>query len=281
MLRRAIGTTLAGLCAVTGPLAGSAVAATGPTLTTSVTSARPGVPFTLTPSAGCPSDAGVQSVDVSFTDSAGRVFPIGGAQTEDDGTWADLPVTLPVAGVQDDGTWAADGEATGAGVITATCSSADPGEDDPDSDQPDDPGDPDSPDEGLSAPHVASGDDGGSSDTGDTGDDSENPVVTQTYTGLSFVVSGSAGQLALSAAVVAPGDPVTVTPAEACPAPGATTAEVSLQALGEDDTSDDPNSDDPPVSCPRPPCRWPTTEPGPRSPWPCPPTWPPGTTPWP
>ena len=61
MLRRAIGTTLAGLCAVTGPLAGSAFATPGPTLTTSVTSARPGVPFGLTASAGCPSDAGVQS----------------------------------------------------------------------------------------------------------------------------------------------------------------------------------------------------------------------------
>src|SRR4051812_48747111 len=105
MIRRVIGTTLAGLCAVAGPLASSSMAATGPTLSADVASARPGVLFTLTPTAGCPSDQGAQTVVVSFVDRAGTTFTIDSLETDDDGDWGPAPEELPVAGLDSDGDW--------------------------------------------------------------------------------------------------------------------------------------------------------------------------------
>jgi hypothetical protein len=247
MIRRAIGTTLAGLCALTGPLAGGAFAATvDASLTTSVTSARPGVAFTVSPTAtagGCPSASGAQTVDLTFTDSAGTVHFVGTTDTADDGSWADAPAALPVAGLDNLGTWSDLPVAPGAGTLAATCFTVedDPGADDPDdpSDDSTDPGDDDATDPGDDS--TDPGD-----DTDDPGD-GENPI-TRSYPGVAFTATGTAPQLSLSASVLKPGESVTVTPGEACSATGASTVEVSLISLSDvpddvDGEEDNPGDD--------------------------------------
>jgi hypothetical protein len=221
MIRRAIGTTLAGLCALTGPLAGSSFAATGPTLNLSATTARPGVPFTVTPASGCPADQEIQSVDLTFTDAGNISHAIGTIDTADDGSWGPATVTLPVAGLDDDGAWSNTPVKAGPGTVAATCSSSDST----------DPGDDDS-------------DDG---QEGDEADDTT--VVTQTYAAAALTAAGTAPQLGLSASVLTPGDSVTVSPAEGCAATGVSTVEVDVISLAAttddgDDGDDGDDSDD-------------------------------------
>jgi hypothetical protein len=253
MIRRAIGTTLAGLCALTGPLAGGSFAATTvPDLSASVTSARPGVAFTVSPTAaggGCPATSGAQTVDLTFTDSAGVVHFAGSIDTDANGTWTTASVQLPVAGLDESGVWSNVPVAAGAGTLGASCITAD------DSDASDDSGADDSDDPSESDDSDDSGDSGddatdpGDDDTGDP--DGVPDQITRTYTGITFTTIGTAPKLTLSASVLKPGDPVTVTPAEDCAATGASTVEVSLVSLsdaaddgdGEEDNSGDDGDD--------------------------------------
>ena len=251
MIRRVIGTTLAGLCALTGPLAGTSFAATGPTLNLSGLStsgtARPGVAFTVSPASGCPADSGVQSVDLSFTDAAAVSHSIGTAETADDGSWDPVTVMLPVAGLDEDGAWSDTPVAAGAGTVEATCSTGDAADD---SDGSTDPGD------DTTDPE---------DDTTDPGDDTTDPedgttdpdaaVITQTYTPVALTVAGSAPKLTLSASVIKPGESVTVTPAEGCATGGVSTVAISVVSLApvaddsegnsDDNTGDDQSGDDP------------------------------------
>lgn len=242
MIRRVIGTTLAGLCALTGPLVGTSFATTGPTLNLSGLSsngtARPGVSFTVTPASGCPAESGVQSVDLSFTDAADVSHSIGTAETADDGSWDPTTVMLPVAGVDEDGTWADASVAAGPGTVVATCATGDSASDDdttdPGDEDPTDPGDDDTTDPG--------------DDTTEP-DDSDAVVITQTYAPVALTADGSAPKLTLSASMIKPGESVTVTPAEGCSAVGVSTVEisvVSLAAVADDsgDDSDDNTGDD-------------------------------------
>src|SRR5689334_18951387 len=146
MIRRAIGTTLASLCALTGPLAGGAFATTDPGLTLSASSAGPGAAFTVTPAGavGCPAASGVQAVDLTFTDSAGVRNSIGSIETDEDGIWGTTTVQLPVAGLDGNNEWSDQPVAPGAGTVSAACfvrdgSGDDAGDDDSDGDDGDDP----------------------------------------------------------------------------------------------------------------------------------------------
>lgn len=205
MLRRLVVTAVTGLCALAGPAAAPALAATAPVVTLSTASVRPGVAFTATAEAGCPAGGGVQDVDFTFTDSTGTTVGVGTTQTDEDGSWAGATLQLPVTGIDDDGDWVTDPVATGPGSVTATCygseESNDPGPDDDGSD------------------------DDGSDDDGDG-------VVTETYSPVALSVSGPAAALSLDATLVQPGDTVTVTPGAPCP--GAADVEVDLVALGDD-----------------------------------------------
>ena len=255
MIRRAIGTTLAGLCALTGPLAGGAFAATtDPALTASVAGARPGVAFTVTPTSsggGCPSASGVQMVELTFTDHAGTAYAIGSVDTEDDGTWSAATALLPVLGLDADGAWSNTPVSTGAGTLTAACFAADDSGDDSGVDEGSDDGSDDSVGDPGDDDPTDPGDD-------DTGDPDETSAPTRTYPGLAFTATGTAPKLTLSASVLKPGDTVTVTPAEGCAGTGALTVEVALISLsdaaddgsgeedgdiGDDDGTDDPTDD--------------------------------------
>jgi hypothetical protein len=237
MMRRAIGTTLAGLCALTGPLAVSALAddadpAPAP-LTLSVATVRPGVPFTAS-GTGCPAESGLQTVDFSFTDSEGGSSEMGTAQTGADGTWSATSVQLPVDGVDADGGWLAAQVASGAGTVDAVCLAPDTSADDPGDDL-----------SGASAPSTEATDPG--DDDGDPGDDSGDPgddsgedgtgdgVITMAYSSP-LTVAGSAAQLTITPTVADAdaGNSVTVTPSEACSGTGVASVELSITALGDD-----------------------------------------------
>jgi hypothetical protein len=242
MIRRAIGTTLAGLCALTGPMAVGALADTAPALTLSTNSIRPGIPFTLNAATGCPSDQGTQTVELSFTDSAGLIFPLDAIETDDDGSWSDASVQLPVAGVDDSGSWQANGAATGAGTLSASCVTS--GSDDP----ADDSGD-SADDSGDSADADDPGDDSG--DSTDPGDDNSDGVTTQSYADAAVTVSGVAPQFTVSA--VSAGNTVTATPGEACSGTGAADVDLAVVQVGSaGDSSDDGDdvSDGPLVTVP-------------------------------
>jgi hypothetical protein len=236
MMRRAIGTTLAGLCALTGPLAVSALAddadpAPAP-LTLSVATVRPGVPFTALSATSCPADSGSQTVDFSFTDSAGDSSEIGTAPTAADGTWSATSVQLPVNGVDGSGGWLDSQVAAGPGTVDAVCLAPDTSADDTS-------GDP----SGASVPSTEAtdpGDDDGDpgDDSGDPGDDSgedgeDGGVITLAYS-AALTVAGSAAQLAVTPALASPGDSVTVTPSEACAGTGVADVALSIDALGDD-----------------------------------------------
>jgi hypothetical protein len=270
MIRRAIGTTLAGLVALTGPLAGGAFAVTTePVLTPSAKSARPGVAFTVSPtgaSAGCPADSGVQTVTLTFTDRAGTTFTIGSTETADDGTWSGAVAQLPVAGLDAGGSWANLPLATGPGKLAAACFAVDAGEDedadedagaDEDADEDAgtdvpgddavDPGD-DSADPGDDDATNPGDDDAGDEDSDDPGDgDSEDTPeeATLTYPGVAFVVAGKAPKLTLSAAMLKPGDSVTVSAGEGCVSTAVSQVKVGLIALGDaGEDADEAEGDD-------------------------------------
>jgi hypothetical protein len=253
MIRRVIGTTLAGLCAVTGPLAGGAFASTtGATLTLSASSARPGEAFTVTPSAGCPSESGLQTVELFFTDQAGTKHSIGSTETDDGGLWAETVAKLPVTGLGSEGEWLEQAVAAGAGQVSAACfTGADPEADDESTDEDaDEEGDEDADegdegDEDADADEDAEDTDDFSSDSleepaddsdvdleDESGDD-ESGVATLTYAGTAFTAVGTAAKLSLSATIVKPGASVTVTPSEGCAATGVSEVEVALSADGE------------------------------------------------
>ncbi|HST82545.1 MAG TPA: hypothetical protein VLL08_12490 [Kineosporiaceae bacterium] len=269
MIRRVIGTTLAGLCAVTGPLAGGAFAATADAaLTLSASSVRPGVAFTVTPSAGCPSDSGAQTVELTFTDHDGTEHSIGSTETAGDGSWVNAVATLPVAGLDAEGNWLEQPVAAGAGTVGATCVSGDESgtDDDADDESGDDESGDDDSDEGLDASALSSqtfddpdddgdeeeaddgtddgddesaedGDEDSDEDDGDTGEDGEETdddesVTSQTYASIALTVIGSAPKLTLSATIVKPGASVTVTPGEGCSSTGVSEVQVALIELG-------------------------------------------------
>jgi hypothetical protein len=264
MIRRAIGTTLAGLCALTGPLAGSAFSATAPTLSLTglswVGGARPGVPFSVTPASGCPADEGVQTVEISFTDRAGIRHSIGTAETDAAGAWSSTLVRLPVDGLDAEGNWSTAPVAAGAGSVGATCFAADEsaeegdGEEtkDPDEsgdeevdpgEEPTDPGDETSdPDDEVVDPDADATDpDEDSVDVAAAGE----AVPTQTYAGVALSVSGAAPKLALSAAMIKPGGSVTVTASEGCLGTGSSQVRVAVTALA-DGAADGEEPDDSP-----------------------------------
>jgi hypothetical protein len=254
MIRRVLGTTLAGLCAFTGPLAGNAFAASADaSLTLSASGARPGASFTVSPAAasGCPSSFGLQTVALSFTDRVGVAHAIGSAQTEADGSWAAAVAQLPVAGLDADGTWSDQPVAPGPGTVSATCFDADSSADAGDSADDDAPGG-DSTDDSTD-----STDDSTDTDVDDGSDSPENPgdddsgdmpgAVTKSYPGIAFTATGSAPKLKLSAAVVKPGDSVTVTPAEGCLA-GASTVQIAVVDLTDVSDADSGEVDSDPGS---------------------------------
>jgi hypothetical protein len=228
MIRRAIGTTLAGLCALTGPMAVGALADTAPALTPSTSSVRPGIPFTLNSATGCPSADGAQTVELSFTDSAGLIFPLDEIETDDDGSWADASVQLPVAGVDGSASWQDNGAALGTGTLSASCVAAasDPADDSDDSDSTD----------------PANDDSGDSDDSGD--------VTTLIYADTSLTVNGPAPQFAVSA--VSANNTVTATPSEPCFGTGAADVDLAVVQVGASSSSsgDDDSSDDPLVTVP-------------------------------
>jgi hypothetical protein len=220
MIRRALGTTLVGLCALTGPLAGSALAGptTDPVLNLSVVSARAGVPFTVDSSTGCPSALGAQTVEFSFTDSEGTSFPVGSVDTADSGAWSSAAVSIPVAGVDETGAWDDPAVATGAGTLDATCVTPD---DSPDAGDPSDLSDSAVPSD-RDAPDPA----------GDT--------VNLAYAPATLTFSKAAAQLAISLELVQPGGSVTLTPAEACAGTGAASVDLSILPISpiSDDAGD-------------------------------------------
>lgn len=228
MIRRAIGTTLAGICALAGPCATSALADTAPALNLGVSSARQGIPFTVS-GAACPSDSGEQSVRFSFTDSAGLIYPVGEVDTDEDGTWSGASIALPVAGIDADGAWLENGAATGAGTLNATCVAPAESADDPGDDDSGDVGD----DDGSDA--TDPGDDDSTDPGDDDGGDDAGDIVTLTYAPAALSVTGTAPQLA----VVTAGHTLTVTPAEGCTG-GASDVTVALIGVGDDNASDDP-----------------------------------------
>jgi hypothetical protein len=246
MIRRAIGTTLAGLCALTGPMAVSALADDADpapaALTLSVSSVRPGVPFSAESLTNCPAEGGSQTVDFSFTDSAGDSSEIGSVQTDVSGSWSAASVQLPVNGVDASGGWLDSQVADGPGTVDAVClapdtssddSSTDPGDDsatDPGDDSATDPGD-----DSATDPGDDTGDPGDSGDSGDdAGDGSEGGVITLAYTSTLTVV-GSAAQLSVSPAISDGGSSaVTVTPAEGCAGTGVADVELTILALGDE-----------------------------------------------
>ncbi len=234
MIRRVLGTTLAGLCALTGPLASGTFASTsGATLTLSASSAQPGAAFTVQPSTGCPSASGLQTVNLTFTDHAGTKHVIGSVETEDDGSWAEAIATLPVAGLDADGTWLDQSVTAGAGTVSAACflsadDDSEPGDDaddDADGDSGDDDADSDSDGD-------ADSDDGGNfepdSFSADNFSDDDADVATLTYASVAFTAVGSVGKLSLSAAIIKPGTSVTVTPSTGCAATGVSQVQISL-----------------------------------------------------
>jgi hypothetical protein len=213
MIRRAIGTTLAGLCALTGPLAGSALAdnADPPPLTLSVASVRPGVAFTVTAETSCPAESGSQTVDFSFTDSEGVSSEIGTALTGPDGSWSAASVQLPVNGVDDAGGWLDSQVAAGAGVLDAVCTAPDPSA----QDAPDDPLDPEDPQT-------------------DPGDNPDETVITQEYASTALSVADAAAQLTVTPGLSDGASSVTVTPSEPCPGTGAAEVDLTVLAVGDD-----------------------------------------------
>jgi hypothetical protein len=243
MIRRAIGTTLVGFCALTGPLASGVFAASADaTLSLSATSARPGAVFTVSPGAGlgCPAEDGVQTVQLTFTDHAGAKHALGATETEDDGSWADARALLPVAGLDADGAWSADGVAAGAGKVSAACFvSDDPGDDGDDSatDGADDSADADSEDTGDDGAEDPGEDTGDPDDGDDPGDDTADEP-TRTYAGIAFTVAGSARKLSLSTSMITPGGSVTVTPGEGCAVVGESTVEIAVISLSDTDDGD-------------------------------------------
>jgi hypothetical protein len=233
MIRRAIGTTLAGLCALTGPLAVSALADDADpapaVLTLSVASVRPGAPFSAESLTNCPAEGGTQTVDFSFTDSAGDSSEIGSVQTDADGSWSAASVQLPVNGVDASGGWLDSQVAEGPGTVDAVCLAPDTSSQDPD-DPSTDPGD--SGDDSSTDPGDDTGDDSGD-DSGDIGDGSDGGVITLAYTSTLTVV-GSAAQLSVSPAISDGASSVTVTPAEGCAGTGVADVELSILALGDE-----------------------------------------------
>jgi hypothetical protein len=233
MIRRAIGTTLVGLCALTGPLAVSALAAdvdpAAAPLTLSVASVRPGVSFTVGAEANCPPEFGVQSVELSFTDSEGNSSPIGSVPTGADGSWSDVAVRLPVNGLDESGGWLDSQVAAGAGTVDAVCLAPDTSADDPDGDGGDTSTDPDDPSTDPTDP----GDDGG----GDS-DGTDDGVITLTYASTSLTATGSAAALAVSPALGSAGGSITVTPAEGCAGTGAAAVAIAVRAIGASDGAD-------------------------------------------
>jgi hypothetical protein len=253
MIRRAIGTTLVGLCALTGPFAGSALSATSPTLSlsglSSADSARPGVAFSVTPAAGCPSDQGVQNVEITFTDRAGVSHSIGTAQTDADGTWSTTMAQLPVAGLDSDGNWTSAPVAAGAGSVGAICFTGEPA-DEGDGEETTDPNESDEeevdPGEDAGDPGDESTDPGDEDgDAADPGEgEGEDPITTQTYTSIGLKVSGAAPKLALSAGVIKPGGSVTVTPGEACLGAGTSDVQIAVIDLAAGAGDEDPGEGD-------------------------------------
>ena len=232
MIRRAIGTTLAGLCALTGPLAASALAddaAPAPApLTLNLASVRPGLPFTVASVTGCPAEDGLQTVDFSFTDSAGDSSQIGSVSTSPNGSWSAASVQLPVNGADASGGWVDAQIAEGAGTVDAVCLAPDSSTEDS--------GDPLDPATAEDEPGDDSSTDPGddSGDPGDSGDSSDDGVITLEYASATLSVVGAAAQLTVSPAISAGGSSVTVTPTEACAGTGAAEVELSVLALGDE-----------------------------------------------
>jgi len=206
MIRRVIGTTLAGLCALAGPMAVSAQAADTPDALLTVSgSVRPGVSFTVNSDRGCGSEAGAATVDFSFTDSQEASFTIGSANVDEDGNWSPATVQLPVTGPDDSNAWQ-DAVASGAGHLDAEC--------------------------------LTSDDSGGSGARSTGADDPIDPTELTTYASLPITLTGTAAQLTASPALVsAGGSSVTVTPTDACPGTGIADVAVSVVELS---TGDDP-----------------------------------------
>jgi hypothetical protein len=244
MIRRAIGTTLVGLCALTGPFASSALADAGdPSITPSVSTARAGVPFTVSSDTDCPTAYGAQTVEFSFTDSGGTSVPAGSLTTGDDGSWTAASVQIPVAGLDGTGAWSDPDLSLGAGTLDAVCIA------------------PDTSSDGLTADTSADTSAGASTEADDPGDDGDDPgddsdgtdptddgsddVITQSYASAALTLGQAAAQLTASAGLVQPGAAVSVTPAEACSGTGVFDVDLSITAINQaGDDSDDPTGSD-------------------------------------